>query len=110
MKMKLKNRSVVDDVPYGLWVWIMPNGAIVMDEDHNWLNTVGVKGDTSGAFALAKAVRHYGITEGKPVFLPGHRRVDDEEFARQKFRMSLGLTPDEQDAGANADARRTGLV
>lgn len=110
MKMKLTNKQVVDDpnVKHGLWVWVMPDGAVVMDEDRNWLNTIGYKGDTSAAFALAKEVRSYGITEGRPVFLEGRRRVDDEEYARQKFRMSLGLTPDEQDVGAINDELRNG--
>lgn len=112
MKMNLKGKSIVEDenVRYGLWVWLMPDGSIVSDEDRNWLNTIGYVGDTSAAFKLAKAVRSYGITEGKPVFMRGQRRIDDEEYERQRFRMSLGLVPDEQDVAANNDSRRTGLV
>lgn len=110
MKMKLTNKQIVDDpnVQHGVWCWVMPNGSVVMDEDRNWLITVGYKGDVTAAFTLAKAVRSYGITEGKPVFLEGRRPVDDEEYERQKFRMKLGLTPDPDDYGAILDDLKNG--
>lgn len=112
MKMKLTNKQIVDDpnVKHGLWVWEMPGGAIVMDEDRNVLNTIGYKGDVTAAYELAKTVRSFGITEGRPVFIAGHRRIDDEELERQRFRMSLGLVPDEMDVGANNDDLRHGTI
>lgn len=112
MKMKLTNKQIVEDpdVKHGIWAWLMPDGSVVMDEDRNWLITVGYKGDTSAAFTLAKAVRSYGITEGKPIFIVGKRPVDDEEYARQKFRMSIGLIADEQDVGAINDELRNGTI
>lgn len=112
MKMKLTNKQIVDDpnVRHGVWIWEMPDGSCVMDEDRNFLLTIGYKGDVSAAFELAKAVRSYGITEGRPIFLAGQRPIDDEEYARQKFRMSLGLVPDEQDVGALNDELRNGTV
>lgn len=112
MKMKLTNKQVVDDpnVKHGVWMWEMPDGSVVMDEDRNILNTIGYKGDVTAAFSLAKAVRSYGITEGRPVFVEGKRRVSEEEHARQRFRMSLGLTPDEQDVGAINDELRHGTI
>jgi hypothetical protein len=110
MKMKLTNKQIVDDpnVRHGVWVWEMPDGSMVMDEDRNFLLTVGYKGDVTAAFTLAKAVRSFGITEGRPVFLEGHRPIDDEEYARQRFRMSLGLVPDEQDVGVINDELKHG--
>jgi hypothetical protein len=110
MKMKLTNKQIVEDpdVQHGVWVWQMPNGAFVMDEDRNFLLTIGYKGDVTAAFTLAKAVRGFGINEGRPVFLEGHRPVDEEEYQRQKFRMSLGLTPDPEDVGAINDELKHG--
>lgn len=110
MKMKLTRKQIVEDpnVRHGIWCWVMPDKSVVMDEDRNWLITVGYKGDTTAAFQLAKAVRSYGITEGRPLFLEGRRPIDEEEYARQKFRMSIGLTPDEQDVGAIQDELRHG--
>jgi hypothetical protein len=112
MKMKLTGKSIVDDpnVKHGVWCWQMPDGSVVMDEDRNWLITVGYKGDTTAAITLAKAVRSYGITEGRPVFLEGRRPITDEEYERQKFRMSLGLTPDPEDVGAIMDDLKNGTV
>ena len=112
MKMRLTNKQIIEDpnIRHGLWVWVMPDGSVVADDDRNWLNTIGYKGDVTAAFTLAQVVRSYGITEGRPVFLEGKRRVSDEEYARQKFRMSLGLVPDEEDLGALNDDDRTGRI
>lgn len=110
MKMKLTNKQIVEDprVRHGVWIWVMPNGSVVMDEDRNVLNTVGYKGDVTAAFTLAQAVREYGITEGRPFFIEGSRPISDEEYERQKFRMKLGLTPDPDDYGAILDDLENG--
>lgn len=112
MKMKLTNKQIVEDpnVKHGLWVWVMPNGQVCTDENYNILNTIGYKGDTTAAFALAKTIRSFGITEGRPVFMEGQRRIDDEEYERQKFRMKMGLTPDPEDYGAIRDDLTNGII
>lgn len=112
MKMKLTNKQIVEDpnVQHGLWIWRMPDGKVVMDEDRNILNTIGYKGDTTAAFALARTVRSFGITTGQPVFIEGNRRIDDEEYERQKFRMKMGLTPDPEDYGAIRDELTNGRI
>ena len=84
--------------------------AALSDEDRNWLITIGYKGDTTAAFKLAEAVRGFGITEGRAVFLEGRRPVTDEEYERQRFRMQLGLTPDPEDVGAIMDDFKNGTV
>lgn len=97
---KKKTPRVIEEVPYGLYVWEMPDGKWVGDEDGNFLNIAAIKGDYERISQLAAAARSYGINEGKPVFLSGHRQIDDEEYARQKTRMTLGLIPDENDIPA----------
>lgn len=98
--------SVVKESPYGIYVWRMPDGAIVSDEDRNFLSIASVEGDRSSIAAITKAVRYYGITEGQPWFLSGYRKVTDEEYDRQKERMAQGLIPDELDLGAWKDEER----
>ena len=101
--MKLTTKQgprVIEEVPWGLYVWQMPNGQLVGDDEGNWLNIKAMKGDIKRIAELTDAVRSYGIEEGTPVFLAGHRQIDDEEFERQKTRLKLGLIPDEMDAPA----------
>ena len=52
---------------------------------------------------LADAVRQYGIYDGKPKFLSGRRKIDDEEFEYQQQRLKWGLTPDPLDIGNYKD-------
>ena len=70
----------VKESRFGLYVWMMPDGQIVANEDLDWLNIPSVEGDVEKIRKLRDAVRYYGIAEGQPVFLPGRRRVTDEEL------------------------------
>ncbi len=93
----------IQETKYGVYVWEMPDGKIVADDDLNWLNIPSVQGDLNKVGKLTDAVRYYGIVEGRAVFLPGRRRVTDKEFEEQKMRVKLGLTPDPFDAAALRD-------
>lgn len=89
--------TVIDELPFGLYVWEMPNGQWVGDDEGNFLNIAAMKGDVKRISQITDAARSYGITEGRPVFLSGHRQIDDEEYERQRMRMQWGLVPDEED-------------
>ena len=64
------------------------------------------KGNRQRIELLAQAVRSYGINEGRPKFLSGNRKIDDEEFETQKQRLRWGLTPDPLDIGEYKDSIR----
>ena len=100
MKLNTNRKSFVEEVPYGVYVWEMPNGQWIGDEDGNFLNIAAMKGDPKRLQQLKDTVRSYGITEGKPFYLSGHRQVTDEEYEDQKRRMQFGLVPDELDIPA----------
>lgn len=100
MKLNTKGKSIVEEVPYGVYVWEMPDGRWIGDDEGNFLNIASMKGDRKRIQVLKDTVRSYGITEGKPYFLSGHRQVSDEEFENQKRRMEFGLIPDELDVPA----------
>lgn len=87
----------------GVYVWEMPDGRWIGDDDQNFLSIQSMYGDRQRIDLLANAVRSYGITEGNPKFLEGSRQIDDEEFQRQKTRLALGLVPDELDIGVYKD-------
>lgn len=83
----------------GIYVWEMPDGRWIGDDDGNFLSIASMKGNKSNMDALADVVRSYGIDVGQPKFLSGRRKIDDEEFEYQKQRLNWGLTPDPLDIG-----------
>lgn len=96
-KMKVK---VIEESPFGLYVWMTQEGAIVADEDGNYLNIQAMKNDQAKIDILANAAKDCGVEGGKPMFLSGYRRVTEEEYEYQRQRLELGLIPDELDIAA----------
>jgi len=92
--------TAVEEVSYGTYVWSMPDGKLVSDEDGNFMCIFAIKGDTAKIAELRRFAKEYGIEEGKPVWFSGHRPVSDEEHANQKQRMEWGLVADEYDLPA----------
>lgn len=90
----------VEEVSYGTYVWIMPDGKIVTDDAGNYMCIFANKGDANKIAELRRFAKEYGIEEGKPVFYSGHRPVSDEEYEYQKQRLDLGLVADEWDIPA----------
>lgn len=100
---KLKSAQVAEDTTLGIYVWEMPDGRWIGDDDGNFLSITSMKGNRSRIDALAREVRSYGIYEGQPKFLSGRRKIDDEEFEYQKQRLEWGLVPDPLDIGNYKD-------
>lgn len=100
------NREVVEEVPYGMYVWQTPDGEVLGDSDGNIMNVFCMKGDRRAIAAITEAARHYGYPEGKPVWWSGKRPITDEEYEEQLMREKLGLTPDPLDIGAIRDEMR----
>ena len=97
---------MVEEVPYGMYVWETPDGEVLGDGDGNIMNVFCIKGDRKAIAALAEAARHYGYPDGKPVWWTGKRRITDEELEEQQTREKLGLTPDPLYYGAIRDEMR----
>lgn len=95
----------VDEVDFGVYIWVTSQG-ILVDEDHNYLSIASMKGDTRRIEQLRRAAASYGYPEGKPHFMAGARKIDDEEYEHQKFRQKMGLLPDEFDVAALRDELR----
>jgi hypothetical protein len=90
----------VEEVTYGVYVWQMPDGSIVQDEDGNYLNIAAVKGDLRRINKIKLAAKELGLEEGHPLWFSGHRPISDDEYEMQKQRLNLGLVPDEMDLPA----------
>jgi hypothetical protein len=100
---KLKSSEIVEDTILGIYVWETHDGRWVGDDEGNFLSITSKKGNKANMEALAKVVRSYGIDHGKPLFLAGRRKIDDEEFEYQQQRLNLGLVPDPYDIGNYKD-------
>ena len=99
----LKSTKIKEETRLGLYVWEMPDGRWIGDDEGNFLSITSMKGDKSRMAALAEAVKGYGIDTGQPLFLSGRRKVNDEEFAYQQQRLKWGMVPDPYDIGNYKD-------
>jgi hypothetical protein len=101
--MKLKSTDIKEETRLGIYVWEMPDGRWIGDDEGNYLSVTSTKGNRSKIDALAREVRSYGIYEGQPKFLSGRRKINDEEYAEQEQRLRWGLVPDPLDIGNYKD-------
>jgi len=90
----------VEEVNYGTYLWEMPNGSLVADEEGNYMCIYAIKGDINKIKELKDFAKSHGIEEGKPIWFSGHRPVSQEEYENQKQRMEWGLVADEWDIPA----------
>jgi hypothetical protein len=104
MEILNKKSQYMEETTLGIYVWEMPDGRWIGDDDGNFLSVTSKKGNKSRMDALAREVRSYGIYEGRPKFLSGRRKIDDEEYEYQKQRLEWGLTPDPLDIGVYKDS------
>lgn len=104
--LKTTNKQIVEEVPWGIYVWELPNGEWLGDSDGNVMQVFCMKNDRAAVNAITDAARHYGYPEGKAVWLSGHRPVTDEEYEEQVMRERLGLVPDPLDYAALRDKER----
>ena len=102
--------SVEEETTLGIYVWEMPDGRWIGDDEGIYLSVTSMKGNKAKIDALAREVSSYGIYEGRPLFLSGRRKIDDEEFEYQQQRLKWGLTPDPLDIGTYKDSLRGGQV
>jgi hypothetical protein len=98
-----KYKVLDEESTLGIYVWEMPDGRWIGDDDGNFLSVTSKKNNRSLMDALAREVRSFGIHEGKPKFLSARRKIDDEEFEYQQQRLKWGLIPDPMDIGNYKD-------
>lgn len=91
--------SVETETTLGIYVWEMPDGRWIGDDEGNFLSVTSMKGNKAKIDALAREVSSFGISEGRPLFLPGRRKIDDEEYEYQQQRLKWGMVPDPLDIG-----------
>lgn len=102
MELKRTGKGIVEETPYGIYVWRCEDGEVFGD-DGRIMQIFCMKGDREAIKALAEAAAHYGQKDGKPEFWSGHRPVTDEEYEEQLLREKFGLVPDPLDIAALRD-------
>jgi hypothetical protein len=90
----------VEEVNYGTYLWSLPDGKLITDEEGNFMCIYAIKGDVKKITELRNFAKSYGVEEGEPVWFSGHRPVSQEEYENQKQRMDWGLVADEWDIPA----------
>lgn len=98
--MRTTNRQVLKEVPWGVYVWQLPTGEFLADDDGNFMLVYCEEGNQNAITALADAAKHYGFAEGKAVYWSGKRPITDEEYEQQLARAKAGLIPDPLDIAA----------
>lgn len=104
----IPNIRSVEETDIGIYVWEMPDGRWVGDDEGHFMLIQSRKGDRKRINQLADAARAHGIEEGGPVFVSGKRPVTDEQYEEQRQRMMFGLTPDPEDSFAQLDELKYG--
>lgn len=100
-------QGIEEDAPWGMFVWMLPNGDFFADDDGNVMNVSShTKNNPAAVKALRDGARLFGL-EGKPVWLAGRRRITDEEHEEQLARERWGLIPDPLDYGALQEEARS---
>lgn len=106
MKLTTTNKDVVEEYAYGMYVWQLPDGTVLADDDDNVMNVFCMKGNREKIALLAEAAKYYGFPEGRPLWWPGKRRITDEELEHQRAREAAGLVPDPMDFAAIRDEEK----
>ncbi len=99
---------MVQETNIGIYVWEMPDGRWVGDDEGHFMLITARQGDRKRIAQLADAARAHGVTEGTARFLAGQRPVTDEQYEEQRQRLAFGLTPDPEDNYAQLDELKYG--
>ena len=91
-----KKKSVVQEYDYGVCVWRVPTGGYIKDSDGNFLAAEGRLKDPIIEKKMYEAAKYWMGQDfgGQPEWLPGRRKVSDDEYDDQVARLEAGQIPD----------------
>ena len=81
--------TVVDEVNWGLYMWMMPDESLVMDDEGGYLCIPSLKGDIRQIKKLRDVAKYHGLEEGKPIFFSGHRQITNDELLEQQLSKAI---------------------
>jgi len=92
---------------YGIYVWQLRSGKVLVDDHGNALSIDSMRGDESRITLLRNEATWLGFPDGQAIFFANVRKISDEEYSEQIDRMGQGLIPSETDLGAFIAAKNT---
>ncbi len=108
--LKTTRRQAIQEVPWGMWVWQLPDGNYITDDEGNFMHvfvdSTKPEVNAKAVKALYEAAKSYGFPQGKAIFWAGRRPINDEQLAEQEMRAAAGLIPDTFDVAAIAEEAR----
>ena len=104
-------KTVDEHIPFGVYIWVLPDGRDFSDGEGNVLSIFALRGDREKVKTLANTAKLYmkemGMEPGgKPRFVEGARKISEHEWREQQDRMRAGLVPDPYDIGSLMDDER----
>lgn len=98
--------SEVRETNLGVYVWQLPNGSFLADEDLNILSITAMRGDIAAMANISAVANNLGFGDGTPIFAEGRRKINQEEWEEQNWRLENGLIPDPYDIGIYKESMR----
>jgi hypothetical protein len=92
-------RTIIPESKFGVYVWEMPDGRVVANEQGDYFNIPAKFGDQKRIAQMRDAVKDFGITTGKVKFMSGRRRVSESEYEDQLERLLDNKVADPYDPG-----------
>lgn len=93
MKLTTTNVKALPESNLGVYLWQLPNGKWLADENNNLLSCNAVQGDIHVMSEMCSAAKAVGFPDGKPVWQPAHK-CTDEEYEEQVEELKNGRNPD----------------
>ena len=85
---KINTQVLGEESTLGIYVWEMPDGRWIGDDEGNFLSITSKKNNKSRVEALAKEVRNFGIYEGQPSFLVPAERLQTKSLRNSSQDLS----------------------
>jgi hypothetical protein len=86
------------DIDWGICLWQLPNKTYVQNSDGDYLSAGPAKiGDVVVETKMRQAAKACYITDGKPFWLPGFRKITNSEWEDQMERLMEGKIADPVD-------------
>jgi hypothetical protein len=98
--------SQVNETNLGVYIWQMPNGSFLVDEDMNFLSITAMRDDITAMARITEAAKNLGYGDGRPIFAEGRMKINDEEYEEQVQRLEDGEIPDPYDIGIYKEGLR----
>lgn len=86
-----------EDLAFGICVWQFPDGSYLQNDQGDYFSAQGPVYDIVVEKKMRDSVKTMGITNGKPFWLPGMRKITNSEWEDQMERLQDGKIPDPVD-------------